>query len=267
MFEYIENHDIIQLMRRCIDAMVELLLTIVEKLIDDPKILIGIAIITIFFIVIFKKRERYISRNFYLDKNFSHISKIQTRRSWIAVFLISILTDIITRVSYIGCKNDKPINIRHIYVIYYIPLFILYILSSIFNIHKEYKEKYLKIILSIIPGIYFHLVLILLILFANKSALFLGCIMFAGILLFITSDLLVLYLTGYISEKRVKIIMKNKEKYDIRYNDLIENKEELIIRIRTNSNKIEKNIIVKKEDVDKKVIYAKENYRKIINAL
>lgn len=239
--------------------MFELFLMVIEKMVDEPKVLIGIVIMVMLFTMLSRKRIQYVSRKICVDKKFSDIGKLLNHRAWIAMLLLSCLTEVIMRVGYINEKGVKQVKVSQAYIFYYIPLLLIYVLSSISMVHRKYGETYIRSIFGVIPGISLHIALLCLIMYANKSALFLGFVMLVGILFFITSDLILLYLTAYKDEKRVTVIMKEGEIYDVRYDDLIENKEELSIRFRTASNAIVKSIIVKKEDVYKKIIYTEEN--------
>lgn len=259
MCEYIEKHGIIQLIRRSVNVMFELFLMVIEKLIDEPKVLVGIVIVVMLFMLLSQKRIQYVSRKIYVDKKFCHIGGMLNRRAWMAMLWLSLLTEVVVRVSLISEKGVNLVDVPQMYIAYYVPLLLMYILSIIFVVHRKYGETYIRSVFSVIPGISLHIALLCLIMYANRSALFLGLIMLIGILFFISSDLFLLYLTARKDEKRVTVIMKGGETYDVRYDDLIENKEGLSIRIRATSNTIEKSIIVKREDVDKKIIYTKKD--------
>lgn len=253
LLEYVRKCDIIKGIWRVLNIMFELFLIAIEKLMDNPKITTGAIIISLGTMIFWGWRAKYVFRRVYVEKKISTLMRMQLQKLMYMMFPIICFTEIMVKISNAIYEDGNPHD--HSFLIYYIPmlLFVIYLNAS--KIKKERKESYIKSILWMLPGISFHGLFLAFIVCGNKSPIILGIILMLGIIVPPALDVLICFMVSPKDRKMVKVELTNKENYNIRYNDLLERKNDSYIRLRSLQGRIEKTIIVKREDIIKKTIY------------
>lgn len=251
--EYIEKHDIIEHIWRCLCTMLELFLIAVEKLVDEPKILIALVAISFILVNFLKFRRQYVFSRVYVDESLSETMKEQMRQMWCMVFPISVLTELLVSTSLYLYGYEKSVRLS--FLVYYLPMLALIICSRMRKLHNARGDSYLKCVIWLLPGISCHVLFLSFLVFSNKGAWVLGLIAILTVILPPMLDVGILIVVSPRDIKMVRVELVNSEKYDIKYRDLIETKDDAHIRIRDKNGRIERTVIIKKEDISKKTIY------------
>lgn len=256
LLEYTGIYDIIKTVWRFFNIMFELFLIAMDKLMDNPKITICALIISAGIVVFLGWRAKYVFRRVYVEKQLSKLMSLYLRKIIYMLFPIVCLTEIMVNISAVMYKDGKPYNLS--FLIYYIPMLFLIICFNMSKIKKERNEAYLKCFLWLLPGVSFHTLFLTFLVCSDKSPIVLGIVLILGIITPTIIGAVIRIVVSPKDTKMIKVELSNNEKYSVRYNDLLERKNDLYIRLRNSHGRIEKTIIVKKEDVAKKIIYTKQ---------
>lgn len=251
--EYVEKHGIIEHIWRCLCAMLELFLIAVEKLVDEPKILIALVVISFILVKFINYRGQYVFSRVYVEESLSKTMKEQMHQMQWMVLPISVLTELLVNISVYLYGDEKSVRLS--FLVYYVPMLALTIYLRIRKLHNTRGDSYLKCAIWLLPGISCHVLFLSFLAFSNKDAWILGLIAILSVIVPPIFDVGILIVVSPKDIKMVSVELVNSEKYDIKHRDLIEIKDDAYIRIRDKNGRIEKTIIVKKENISKKTIY------------
>lgn len=253
MFQNLSGNDTINQIKGGLSAVFDLFLLAVDKIVDDPKVLIVIVICCFIFFRILKHRMSHVTNRLYVKKDFEDEKVKQTHSMPVMVLPITIFTDLMLKWSYIIYADNKPARLS--YLAYYIPLLILITGSRIIKINTTTDVSMFKSILCILPGLSTHIMWLILIIFSDRNVWVIAAILLASIIVPVSVDMIVTTCSSYKDIKMVKIDLVSGESYNIRYKDLIKSKDDVAIRLRKESNRIYQTVVVKKENVQKETIY------------
>lgn len=253
MWDYVEKYGIMEMVKEAIYAMLDLFLLVVEKLIDEPIPLIIIFGVFLVVTVCLSKRLEYVSGRVYVEKRLNQIMREQYHGIIKMFIFIALFTEVMTRTADKLYKDNKPYNMS--FIIYYIPMLCLVVVQRLRKVHKERKECYLKCLIYLLPGISSHILYLVLLACANKGIWIIALITVLGVVAPALLDVGILTIISPKDIKMIKIEMVNGDCYNVKYKDLIKQKNNVCIRLRDNRGKVTKAIIVKRDDVAKQTIY------------